>query len=200
VRGSFALAGFAVVLAVFAWNVPPRTDFHGVADVTVEKVTDGRAYVDVQVDPSVVAGATWFHVLSWQGGGLVRSDLREVGPGSYRTDEPIPVSGSWKSLVRLHQPLHTLVAVPIYLPADAAIPAPAYAPQDGPRHFVSEHSILQREQKQDVPLWLWSFGYLSVAVVFVVLFWVVAAAYTRAGRPSDPTLQLSRDLAGAQGP
>jgi len=197
VRGVFALAGLALVLAVFAWNVPPRTDVNGVAGVTVEKISRGRAYVDVQVEPSLVAGAAWFRVLSWQGGGLVRSDLREVGTGRYRTDQPIPVSGSWKSLVRLHQPLHDLVAVPIFLPADAAIPAPAYSPHDGPRQFVSERSILQREQKKDVPLWLWTFGYLSVAVVFAVLFWVVAAAYTRAGRPSEPTPRRSRDLAGA---
>jgi hypothetical protein len=47
------------------------------------------------------------------------------------------------------------------------------------------------------PASILSAAYLSVAVVFAVLFWVVAAAYTRAGRPSKPTPRRTRDLAGA---
>ena len=49
--------------------------------------------------------------------------LKKVGPGHYRSTEPVPVWGSWKTLLRV-QDGYTLTAVPIYEPADDAIPAP----------------------------------------------------------------------------
>lgn len=191
-----AVAGVAALLAIviFGWNTQPRSDLTGTADLSVGAVENGRAFIDVRVDPALVEDAYWFHVLSWQGGDLVRSDLDEVSPGVYRTTEPIPVSGNAKSLIRLHAPLHTLVSAPIYLPADPAIPAPEYAAVDGPRPFVKEQQILQRELKTDVPGWLWGAGYASVGLVFVALFGVVALGYTVAGRAGTgvETLQLSR--------
>ena len=68
-------------------------------------------------------GAHFANVTAWQGGGSVVSDLRRVGPGLYRTTEPIPVHDGWKAMVRVHTG-DSLVAVPIYLPRDRAIPAP----------------------------------------------------------------------------
>ncbi|WP_162529801.1 hypothetical protein [Nocardioides caldifontis] len=186
VPGVVALAGLLAVVAVFAWNVPPRDDVEAEVDVTVGPVEGGRAVLDVRVDEAVVEDATWFQVLSWQGGGtadgMVRNELERVAAGHYRTDGPVPVDGSWKSLVRLHTGLHTMVAAPVYLPEDPAIPAPAYEPRNGPRAFVAEHEILQRERVGDVPAWLWGAGYLSVGLVFAALLAVVAAGYTVAGR------------------
>ncbi len=187
VPGALALVAVLVTVGVFAWNVPPRDDIVGEADVTVGAVEDGRAYLDVAVEESLLEDVVWFHVLSWQGGGMVRSDLVEVEPGVYRTADPIPVSGDWKSLVRLHTGLHSMVSAPVYLPEDAAIPAPAYEAVDGPRPFIKEQRILQRELKQDVPTWLWSTGYISVAIVFAILLGVVAVGYTLAGRPGSGT-------------
>ncbi len=204
VHGGVALACLLAAVAVFAWNVPPRADLSGEADVTVGAVVDGRAFLDVKVDAALVDGANWFHVLSWQGGGMVRADLNEVSPGVYRTSEPIPVSGDWKSLIRLHRGLHSMVSAPVYLPADPAIPAPAYQAVDGPRPFVEEHKILQRELKSDVPTWLWSTGYLAVAVIFTLLLGVVAVGYTVAGRPGTGVVaaphlpRRRRDLTGAR--
>ena len=45
----------------------------------------------------------------------------------YTTNRPVPVSGSWKALIRLHKG-RELGVVPVFLPADPAIPAPAFAP------------------------------------------------------------------------
>ncbi len=201
VPGAAALAGLLTVIAVFAWNVPPRDDVEAQADVTVGEVRGGRAPLDVLVDESVVEDAYWFEVVAWQGGredgGLQRVDLEQVGPGQYRTEEPVPVDGSWKSMVRLHSALHTMVAAPVHLPEDPAIPAPAYEPESGPRTFVAEHEILQRERVDDVPGWLWGVGYLSVGIVFAVLLAVVAAGYAAAGRRSGtdrPVLSRSRGL------
>ena len=88
---------------------------------------------------------------AWQGGGLVVDRLERVGPGRYRTTEPIPVHGNWKALVRLHAG-NSLTALPVFLPEDKAIPArevPATA--SFTRDFVPDHEILQREQKAAAP-------------------------------------------------
>ncbi len=90
--------------------------------------------------------AAWFDVTAWQGGGLVVSPLDKIGPATYRTTEPIPVSGEWKTMIRLHSG-SSLTAAPIYLPRDAAIPArevPARAAFT--RAFVDETQLLQREK------------------------------------------------------
>ena len=94
--------------------------------------------------------ARWFNVTAWQGartgnGGLVIKQLHEVGPGVYRTDGTVPVFGEWKALLRLHKG-RSLMALPIYLPADPAIPAPQVPPWPSvTRPFQREKSILQRE-------------------------------------------------------
>jgi hypothetical protein len=68
------------------------------------------------------ADARWFVSTAWQGaeGRSVVSDLEEVSPGVWRTTEPIPVYGNWKSTVRLHEGTAVL-GVPVYMPADEAI-------------------------------------------------------------------------------
>ncbi len=63
---------------------------------------------------------------AWQGGGLRVDQMEKVREGVYRTTEPIPVSGEWKTLVRLHRG-RELAGIPVFLPADPAIPAPAVA-------------------------------------------------------------------------
>jgi hypothetical protein len=183
-----ALAGAFVVLAVFVVNVPPEVDRHGSVDVAFDPVDQQihdawAAYVEVEVDPNLVADAYWFEVMSWQGGGAVHGELRQVAPGRFRTDEPMPLSGSWKTMVRLHTPLHSLVAAPVYLPADPAIPAPEVPAVEGSRQLVQESEILRREEKPDVPGWLWGTAYVVVGGLFLLLFVLVAAGYWVAARP-----------------
>ena len=201
--GRAALAGALVVLAVFAVNVPPGEPAEGTVDVAVGEVTDGRAYLTVRVDPEAVREAYWFEALSWQGGGAVHGELERVDEGGWRTDEPMPVAGSWKTLVRLHTPLHGLAAAPVYLPADPAIPAPEYAATSGPRELVEERVIMRREEKQGVPGWLWGAAYVVVGGLFLALFATVAAGYALAGRPGAVNLatrapRLARRLVGAR--
>ncbi len=67
-------------------------------------------------------GAEFINVTSWQGGGLVIAELEPTGsPGVFTTDEPVPVGGSWKTMVR-YSSGNTLNAMPIYMPEDPAIP------------------------------------------------------------------------------
>jgi hypothetical protein len=95
--------------------------------------------------PDAAKGSQWLTVTAWQGGGLVVDRLRSIGGGAYRTTQPIPVWGQWKTMLRLENG-RAVRAVPIYLPADPAIPAKAIpAVNNVTRPFVRDKTILQRE-------------------------------------------------------
>jgi hypothetical protein len=129
---------------------------------------------DVQINPPnfVSEDPNWVSILAWQGKlanqrGEVVTNLEKLGPGHYRTTEPVPVWGSWKTLLRLHDG-RTLTAVPIYLAADPGIGAaevPAQASMTRP--FVHEITILQRERNPNTPAALWTIG--GVVVLFCTL-------------------------------
>jgi len=205
-----ALLGAALVVGVFVVNVPPESDGSATATVAIDETAAGdrrEGFLEVRVDPAgSVADAYWFEALSWQGGGAVRGELDQVRPGVWRTDEPMPLHGSWKTLVRLHLPEHTLLAAPVYLPADPAIPAEAVPAVDGAqREFVEERLILRREERHDVPGWLWGAAYLVTGGLFFTLFALVAVGYTLAGRtagaggPGRPRRNRPAGLVGARG-
>jgi len=92
---------------------------------------DGQrhATADVQLTPAnlVSDDPNWVSVLGWQGGvanerGIFVDPLEKVGPGHYRSNQPMPISGTWKTLLRVHDG-HMLTAVPIFLAADPGIGA-----------------------------------------------------------------------------
>jgi NAD(P)-dependent dehydrogenase (short-subunit alcohol dehydrogenase family) len=117
----------AGVVAVATLAVPfPRHDAAATATVrTAAAAKPGFVDVAVTVDPPVAAEhADWFEVFAWQGGSLVRSALAPVGPGEWRTTKPVPVGGSWKTMVRLAKG-DVLAAAPVAFPADPAIKAAA---------------------------------------------------------------------------
>ena len=141
---------------------------------------------DVLITPSNMVSdhPDWLTILSWQGRmenhrGLVIDRLDRVGPGHYRSTQPVPAWGSWKTLLRV-QDGYTMTGVPIYEPADEAIPAaevPAVASSNRP--FVQEVTILQRERDQNAPVWLFTAG--SVVVLILTLM-VIAGLTWGAGR------------------
>jgi hypothetical protein len=95
--------------------------------------------------------------------------------------EPLPVWGSWKTLLRVHNG-RTLAAVPIWAPADAAIPVPEIPVlNNGTRPFAFEVSILQRERDPGVPAWLFTAGGI---VVLLFTLSVITALTWGAGRIS----------------
>lgn len=208
--GRWALAGLLTVLAVFAVNVPPSTPAPATVDVALGEVRDGRAHLTVRTDPVTVEDAYWFQALAWQGGGLVRADLEPAGDGTWRTEAPVPVDGRWKTMIRLHTPLHQLSAAPVHMPADPAVPAEAFPPRSGERELVEEKLILRREERHDAPTWMWATGYSVVGMLFAALFATVAVGYTLAGRgrpggPGGPsgaragrTPAVARRLVGAR--
>ncbi|OMB93790.1 hypothetical protein [Mycobacterium colombiense] len=141
---------------------------------------------DVQLLPADMVSdhPDWVTILSWQGRmnndrGLVIDRLAKVGPGHYRSTQPVPVWGDWKTLLRV-QDGRTMTAVPIWEPADAAIPAPEVpALPSSTRPFVLEVTILQRERDQGAPAWLFTAG--GIVVLFLTLT-VIAGLTWGAGR------------------
>ncbi|MGN6202194.1 MAG: hypothetical protein ACTHNY_07300, partial [Solirubrobacterales bacterium] len=168
-----ALVGYGL------WTSPQQ----GVsAQVALHEVggQDGREVeATVRLDPPNAADdANWFDVTAWQGGSLVVDPLKKIGPGVYRTTEPIPVHGNWKTMVRFHEG-NSLVALPIYLPRDAAIPVGEVpAPAHFTRSFGSEHKLLQREQKGGSPA-LVVLAYSTVAAITLSLLALLAWALHR---------------------
>ena len=178
-----ALAGLLTLVAVIAWGLPISSDGPTRARVALTDVpsTDGRnVQATIRVTPpDALDGAHFANVTAWQGGGSVVSDLTRIGPGLYRTTEPVPVHDGWKAMVRVHTG-SSLVAVPIYLPRDRAIPAPEVpAAASFTRPFVRDVKVLQREQKDDVPGVLKLIAYLTVGSIAAGLIALIAWALLR---------------------
>lgn len=131
---------------------------------------------DVRLNPPETVGDNpeWVSMLSWQGGladerGLIIDPLERMSPGHYRATRPVPVWGSWKTLLRV-QDGYTMAGVPIYLPADPGIGAPASpAETSSTRPFVPEITILQRERDLSRPMWLFTAAGLVVLVCTLIL-------------------------------
>jgi hypothetical protein len=150
---AWAALAWLVAVACIGWALPVHAAAT-TARITTTDVTrpDGRwAKVAVQLDhPERAAHANWFLVLSWQGrkngdGGLVMAPFHRTGPDTWATSDAVPMFGTWKTLIRLHNG-RNLEVVPVYLPADSAIPAPQVTTDStATRPFVQDKAVLQRE-------------------------------------------------------
>ncbi|GFG62566.1 hypothetical protein MKUB_00560 [Mycobacterium kubicae] len=179
-----------VIGAAVANGLQYRVPVNATATTRLTDVSNDNGHrmvnADITIAPDTLVGddPEWVSILAWQGGlpnqrGLVIDELQRVGPGHYRSTTPIPVWGSWKALLRVHDG-KTLAAVPIYLPADPGIGATAVpAEATSTRPFVQEMTILQRERNSDHPAWLWTAGCL---VVLICTLLIVTALTWGAGR------------------
>jgi hypothetical protein len=144
---------FAAVLAVIGVALPVGSHTGYRADVTVTAAGPHEATLLVRLEPPTIAkDVAWFNVTSWQGGDLVGgtglrlTTLDEVSPGVYRTHGAVPVSGDYKTILRIATS-GSQQALPAYLPEDPAIPAAGVpASPHFVRDFVPDVKILQREQ------------------------------------------------------
>jgi hypothetical protein len=138
--------------------------------------------VEVQLSPAgAVDDPAWVQMTAWQGDGLVVQPLARTGEGTYRTTEPVPLHGTWKTLLRVHDG-RQLYAVPLWLPRDEAIDAEEVPAVDGvTRPATPEIEVLQRERELDVPGWLWG---ASNLVVLLATLAIVATISWGVGRYS----------------
>jgi hypothetical protein len=153
-----APVAWAAALATIAIAMPMASHPDYKATVSLTEVDPGpqrSVMATVRLDPPQAAdNATWFNLTSWQGGnGVFRSQIvgqwvvpmRKVGDGVYQSTRPVPVYGKWKTLLRLAT-VSSLQALPVYMPADPAIPAKAVpAAAHFTRAFVADKKVLQRE-------------------------------------------------------
>jgi hypothetical protein len=119
---------------------------------------------------------------------LIVDRLRRLAPGVYRSTQPIPVYGQWKAMLRIANG-RGLDAVPIYMPADPAIPAAGIpASQTFTRQFVADKKILQRESVGG-SVWLTTPAYLLLLAIATA--WLLAIV--RGLRWLEQTWDRSRD-------
>jgi hypothetical protein len=179
---SAAVCSAAVLAVLVAYGLYTPTQ-QGVSAQVALKEVGGLAGREVEATvrmdpPDAAADAEWFDVTAWQGGGLVVAPLEKIGPGLYRSTEPIPVHGNWKAMIRLHDE-SSLTALPIYLPRDEAIPVrETPAPPQFTRSFSDEHQLLQREAKGG-PAILVALAYTTVAAIALSLLALLAWALHR---------------------
>jgi hypothetical protein len=182
-RIAFGAGLIAVIAVTGVFLVTSEPDgYRATVALTEERPAPNREVTArVQIDPPEAAeDASWVQMTSWQGGGRVIDRLERTGPGTYESTKPVPVYGDWKTILRLHEG-NALMGVPVYLPEDTAIPAPAVkAEPQFTRTFVDETKILQRELKDDVPGWIWAAASLTVLVISLSFILALAWGLGRA--------------------
>src|SRR5215203_3355336 len=193
------LVGSLVVLAAAVTNgllatVPDDLD----ATVAIEDVQDDprTANISVQLDPAdFVDDPAWVQITSWQGDGLVVDALEQTGEGAYRTAQPIPVDGTWKALLRVHDG-RVLTAIPIYLPEDQALGEEEIPAEDGmTRSAIPEVEILQRELKESGG-GLWAVANLVVLACTLALIAAISwgvGRYSRRASGREPYPDTAAD-------
>jgi hypothetical protein len=189
-----AVASAVVLAGLTGWALmkPALEGVKGTVELTdVESGAERTVDATVTLSPRDAAdGAEWLTITSWQGGGFLVDRLEREAPGVYRSTEPIPVHGTWKSMVRLHRG-DSLMGMPIYLPEDKAIPVGGEPAESGvTRPFKTDHELLQREQQSAAPA-LWAVAYaavIGIALAFLALLaWGVhRVAVGRDGPPAQP--------------
>jgi hypothetical protein len=180
-----AAASLAAIAAVFVYlghTTPPNAS----VKATLTDVSDSgprEVVATVRFDPPQVArDPDWLYTVAWQGGEAVRTEqLTEIGPGLYRS-APLPVSGTWESSIRLQRG-DRMGAVPVFAPADSAIPAAEIsAPAQFDRQLGDDRKLLQRERKDGIPNWsIIAFG-LAVASFVLALLIATGVALVRVSR------------------
>jgi hypothetical protein len=166
---TLAVAGL-VTLVVLALPLP-RRGLDARAEIEATKRGDNVA-LEVKVIPADAAvDARWFQAIAWQGGGFVSSEMVPTGePGVYRTEKAVPATGSWKTMLRLHTGA-SMVAIPVWLPADPEIGKGEIAVASKTAPFEIEQQYLLREQKAG-PSWFSILIYVVLAAIATA--WVVA--------------------------
>jgi hypothetical protein len=170
------VATAAAVIFCLAYPLPTNHAVDATARFSLNKSGGSeRADMRLETRPTDVAeDAELFNVTAWQGDGSVVQEPTHVAPGVYEFEDPIPVGGDWKTLVRM-QKGDSLMAVPVYLPEDRAIPAPEVpAPANFERRFISDKEIVLREAKDVGPGLVYAgaggIGAIAILWVFVVLW------------------------------
>jgi hypothetical protein len=203
-RGLAVAAGL-VLLAALSYPMP-TTGIDAEAELTLDHTGGDRAHVTARIDPPELAeDAEWVHVISWQGAEWHGDEhtllvpLRPSGEGVWRTPEPVPVAGDWKTMLRVHQG-RIMAAAPIYLPEDTAIPAGEVpAEPETSRSFVPDEEVLLREMR-DAPAWIEGVAHGGMALIGAgwLAAFVLGARHLRRTRPEDEDVDVATRATAAR--
>jgi hypothetical protein len=183
-----AVSAFVAIAALTAYGLSTTKPTNQTATVRLQDDGGDPAHRHVvgtvTLNPrSAADDAAWVTVTSWQAGGMKVDRLERVAQGVYRFRTPAPVYGDWKTILRV-QDGRTIMGVPIYLPADSAIPGAKLVPASASftRPFVADHDLLQRERKDDIPGWLWTAACLVVLALSLIFMASLAWGVARVAR------------------
>jgi hypothetical protein len=142
----------------------------------------------IRLDPQEAADdAKWLHAMAWQGGGSRLVQLEDLGGGTYRTAEPVPVHGDWKASIRLHTG-DAILAMPVYLPDDPAIPAPEVPAESRfERAFQLDSEVLRREERGGAA-WMTGVAYGILGAIALAWLSAIVAAVVRFERVGGTAL------------
>ena len=183
-----ALAAAAAVLVALVLPLPRLAPDGVTAAIDIAARDDGRADLVVELTPADAADdARWFQVMAWQGDGFEVTELDEVSPGRFVAEDPMPIVGRWKTVVRLHRGAE-LLAAPVYLPADPEIDATEIPAEDRTIEMGDETDLLMREAL-DGPATTGIIAYTVIALVAAGWIASFAVAIRRIGdlgaRPAE---------------
>lgn len=155
--GMVAAATLVVLGANALWLKDPSGLTANVSFAPVASDAGRSAVVTVRFsDAKLAKDAQMRQVLAWQGGNRVSRQLKEIAPGVYRTDGPVPLYGDYKTNVRL-QSGRAFVSMPLHLPREPSIPTPGLTrPDRFTGAFISDVKAMQTERRDYVPGWLWT--------------------------------------------
>ncbi len=123
----FAGSVLAIVVATVngLWITRPDDLSATISPSTTTSDEEKQATATVEFNRVPFAGddPAWLTITAWQGGGqegLHIDHLRRISDTTYETTEPMPVGGSWKTLIRL-QDGRDLSAAAIFMPEDSVL-------------------------------------------------------------------------------
>ncbi|MDO7867226.1 hypothetical protein [Nocardioides jiangxiensis] len=156
-----------------------------------------EAYVTVTFpEEDHAKDAVWFTGYAWQGWrkgiaaadvpkdpiegvpGVVRTRMLPTGePGQYRSADPMPMYGGWKSMIRIHEAPRTMMTWVLYMPDDPALKSARgrmiHVTDGQTVESAFEPKMLQRERKDSIPDWVYGVandvvlsGWLLVLLLF----------------------------------
>lgn len=182
VAAALVLLGFVVALHLPMRSVTPVTTTVQTMPTAAAPVIDSQGLIAQRMSvrvavqpPSAVDGADRFDIVAWQGHAPVEHiELQQVTPGHYVGTSPVPVGGSWKSVLILGHG-DVMDAAAIAMPGDAQVPLKAIPAPTAPRttRMVPAESLLMREVHSAAE---WPFVVILTLFAIAVLAWAVSLA------------------------
>lgn len=171
ITGRPALTADMQISNVRMGAVPNHSEPQRVGDLTVRLS-----------DPTIAERANWFYALGWQGGGRYLNDLVQQPDGSWKTTQPVPLQGRWKTMIRVHKGRDMMTAA-IRFPEDKALGFAGFrADPQFTRAFMPDTTLLQIERKGDVPKWAWTVATIAVLSTNLLMVVLMGMVTFRLGR------------------